>query len=155
MMATLDIANGVVVVDATAAEFPELARRFQKGYLGLQNHREEVWFKNLRIGRWREGPHEPVARHVAGEFVIVPEQPAQDFEALAVICAAEAAIALSQAEQDRRCLGKAHTIVREYGISPISFTVRRHSAVRVAPPPKSVQTGSNFCPHKVSIRASL
>ena len=42
--------NGVVVVDATAAEFPELAHRFQKGYLGLQNHREEVWFKNLRIG---------------------------------------------------------------------------------------------------------
>jgi hypothetical protein len=42
--------NGVVVVDATAARFPELARRFQKGYLGLQNHREEVWFKNLRIG---------------------------------------------------------------------------------------------------------
>ncbi|MEX0979195.1 MAG: DUF1080 domain-containing protein [Pirellulales bacterium] len=42
--------NGVVVVDATAAQFPELARRFQKGYLGLQNHREEVWFKNLRIG---------------------------------------------------------------------------------------------------------
>jgi 3-keto-disaccharide hydrolase len=42
--------NGVVVVDATAAQFPELGRRFQKGYLGLQNHREEVWFKNLRIG---------------------------------------------------------------------------------------------------------
>jgi hypothetical protein len=42
--------NGVVVVDATAAEIPELGRRFQKGFLGLQNHREEVWFKNLRIG---------------------------------------------------------------------------------------------------------
>lgn len=44
------IHNGVVVVDATASEFPELARRFQRGYLGLQNHKEEVWFKNLRIG---------------------------------------------------------------------------------------------------------
>jgi hypothetical protein len=42
--------NGVVVVDATAAEIPELGRRFQQGFLGLQNHREEVWFKNLRIG---------------------------------------------------------------------------------------------------------
>jgi 3-keto-disaccharide hydrolase len=42
--------NGVVVVDATAREFPELARRFRQGFLGLQNHSEEVWFKNLRIG---------------------------------------------------------------------------------------------------------
>lgn len=42
--------NGVVIVDATAQEFPELGRRFQKGYLGLQNHNEEVWFKYLRIG---------------------------------------------------------------------------------------------------------
>jgi hypothetical protein len=42
--------NGVVIVDASAREFPELGRRFRSGYLGLQNHREEVWFKNLRIG---------------------------------------------------------------------------------------------------------
>ncbi len=42
--------NGVVVVDASSAEFPELGRRFRKGYLGLQNHSEEVWFRNLRIG---------------------------------------------------------------------------------------------------------
>jgi hypothetical protein len=42
--------NGVVIVDATAREIPELGRRFRQGYLGLQNHNEEVWFKNLRIG---------------------------------------------------------------------------------------------------------
>jgi hypothetical protein len=42
--------NGEVVVDATAEQFPELARRQAKGFLGLQNHSEEVWFRNLRIG---------------------------------------------------------------------------------------------------------
>ncbi len=42
--------NGVVVVDAKAAEFPELTRRRTTGFLGLQNHREEVYFRGLRIG---------------------------------------------------------------------------------------------------------
>lgn len=42
--------NGRVVVDATAEKFPELTRREQKGYLGLQNHSEEVWFRNIRVG---------------------------------------------------------------------------------------------------------
>ena len=42
--------NGVVIVDANGREFPELAQRFTTGYLGLQNHSEEVWFRNLRIG---------------------------------------------------------------------------------------------------------
>ncbi len=42
--------NGVVIVDAGACEYPELGRRFTCGYLGLQNHSEEVWFRNLRLG---------------------------------------------------------------------------------------------------------
>lgn len=42
--------NGVVIVDADASDYPEIAQRFQHGYLGLQNHDEEVWFRNLRIG---------------------------------------------------------------------------------------------------------
>jgi len=41
--------NGVVIVDAVADEFPELTRRELKGFLGLQNHSEEVLFRNLRI----------------------------------------------------------------------------------------------------------
>ena len=41
------------------------------------------------------------------------------------------------------------------GISPIGFTVRRHSGVHVTRAAKSVQTGSNVCPQKVSISASL
>ncbi len=48
--------NGVVIVDANARAFPELGRRFTCGYLGLQNHSEEVWFRNLRIG-----PPQPAA----------------------------------------------------------------------------------------------
>jgi hypothetical protein len=50
--------NGVVIVDATEAEFPELSKRFRKGYLGLQNHDEEVWFRNLRIGQAQVPPVE-------------------------------------------------------------------------------------------------
>ena len=40
--------NGVVIVDASEVDYPELGKRFVKGYLGLQNHNEEVWFRNLR-----------------------------------------------------------------------------------------------------------
>ncbi|MBN2474515.1 MAG: DUF1080 domain-containing protein [Pirellulales bacterium] len=42
--------NGVVVVDASADSVEELKQRRLTGYLGLQNHREEVRFRNLRIG---------------------------------------------------------------------------------------------------------
>ncbi|MBI1904422.1 MAG: DUF1080 domain-containing protein [Planctomycetia bacterium] len=44
------IHNGVVIVDAGAEQFPELKNRLTKGFLGLQNHSEEVAFRNLRIG---------------------------------------------------------------------------------------------------------
>ena len=44
------IHNGVVIVDANEKQFPELKERFTQGYLGLQNHSEEVAFRNLRIG---------------------------------------------------------------------------------------------------------
>jgi hypothetical protein len=46
----LVIHNGVQVIKASAAEHPELAKRLTKGFLGLQNHSEEVWYKDLRIG---------------------------------------------------------------------------------------------------------
>jgi hypothetical protein len=42
--------NGVVVLDATEKAFPELARRELRGYLGLQNHSAEVWFRDIRVG---------------------------------------------------------------------------------------------------------
>jgi hypothetical protein len=44
------IHNGVLIVDADAKEFPELKERLTQGHLGLQNHSEEVWFRNIRIG---------------------------------------------------------------------------------------------------------
>jgi hypothetical protein len=47
--------NGVVVVAADGGKFPELEKRFFAGYLGLQNHDEEVWFRNLRIGPPQSG----------------------------------------------------------------------------------------------------
>ncbi|MGE0610613.1 MAG: DUF1080 domain-containing protein [Pirellulales bacterium] len=42
--------NGVQIVNASEAEFPELKNRQVRGYLGLQNHSEHVWFRNMRIG---------------------------------------------------------------------------------------------------------
>jgi hypothetical protein len=41
--------NGVEVVNAKAADYPGLGERAQRGFLGLQNHSEEVWFRNMRI----------------------------------------------------------------------------------------------------------
>ena len=42
--------NGVVIVHACEEAFPELKQRLRFGFLGLQNHSEEVWFRHLRIG---------------------------------------------------------------------------------------------------------
>ena len=44
------IHNGVLIIDATDADFPEIKGRRASGFLGLQNHSEEVWYKNLRLG---------------------------------------------------------------------------------------------------------
>lgn len=44
------IHNGVTIVAADETTFPELKGRLTKGFLGLQNHSEEVWYRNLRIG---------------------------------------------------------------------------------------------------------
>ncbi len=41
--------NGITIIDADAAEFPALAERRLVGFLGLQNHSEEVWYRNIRV----------------------------------------------------------------------------------------------------------
>jgi hypothetical protein len=41
--------NGVEVIRANGATAPELLERRLEGYLGLQNHSEEVRFRNLRL----------------------------------------------------------------------------------------------------------
>jgi hypothetical protein len=46
----LVIHNGVQVIKASAEDHPELAKRLTAGFLGLQNHSEEVRFRDLRIG---------------------------------------------------------------------------------------------------------
>jgi hypothetical protein len=42
--------NGVDVISSDENAAAELKQRLVKGYLGLQNHSEEVWYRNLRIG---------------------------------------------------------------------------------------------------------
>lgn len=42
--------NGVTTVQTDAEEVAELKQRLVSGFLGLQNHSEEVWFRNVRIG---------------------------------------------------------------------------------------------------------
>lgn len=41
--------NGVTIVDADVDEFPDLKARRLEGFLGLQNHSEEVWYRNVRL----------------------------------------------------------------------------------------------------------
>jgi len=41
--------NGQVVLDATEHTCPALAERLTRGFVGLQNHSEAVWFRHLRI----------------------------------------------------------------------------------------------------------
>ncbi len=42
--------NGVRVIDADESAVAELAKRRVKGFLGLQNHSEEISFRNIRLG---------------------------------------------------------------------------------------------------------
>jgi hypothetical protein len=42
--------NGIVVVDVTGQQVPALKERRLSGYLGLQNHSEPVYFRNVRVG---------------------------------------------------------------------------------------------------------
>ncbi len=51
--------NGKVILDADEKTHPSLAERRNRGYLGLQNHSEEVWFRDLRIGPAIELPAAP------------------------------------------------------------------------------------------------
>jgi hypothetical protein len=50
--------------------------------------------ENVKVGRRCECPLKPIRRHVAGELVVVPEQPAQNFELLFRALAAKAAVPL-------------------------------------------------------------
>ena len=40
----------LLVVMAHAVEFPDVTGRRFAGFLGRQNHREEVWYCNIRVG---------------------------------------------------------------------------------------------------------
>lgn len=42
--------NGVLIVDASPSEFPQLEERLLKGFLGLQHHGGGVWYRQMRIG---------------------------------------------------------------------------------------------------------
>lgn len=44
------IHNGSQIIAADASSFPELARRRMQGFLGLQNHSEQVFYRNIRVG---------------------------------------------------------------------------------------------------------
>lgn len=48
--------NGVTIVDTDADQYPELAQRQIRGFLGLQNHSEAVSFRRLRVLDLTERP---------------------------------------------------------------------------------------------------
>ncbi|WP_202921775.1 3-keto-disaccharide hydrolase [Anatilimnocola aggregata] len=41
--------NGIVILNADVEEYPGLKERLTSGFLGLQNHSEAVWYRNVRI----------------------------------------------------------------------------------------------------------
>lgn len=44
------IHNGSIIVNAEVSKFPALEQRLLKGFIGLQNHKTRVWFRDIRIG---------------------------------------------------------------------------------------------------------
>src|SRR5580692_4291842 len=66
--------------------------------------------EHMRIGRRRKSPQETIGRHIAGQFVVVPEQPAQQLELLRFAFRAEAAILRRELQEDRRRLRQAHAV---------------------------------------------
>ena len=48
--------NGVTIIDTNAEETPALKERLSAGFLGLQNHSEEVWYRNIRISKLDSQP---------------------------------------------------------------------------------------------------
>jgi hypothetical protein len=50
--------NGQQVIKSDETAAPELAKRLTKGYLGLQNHNEEVRFRNIRLKPLATPPEE-------------------------------------------------------------------------------------------------
>lgn len=81
--------NGVVILDADEGTHPELAGRLTKGFLGLQNHSEEVWYRNLRVGPGYELPPAAAAAiptaaqigEVLAKPILNPGTPQQEVEA--------------------------------------------------------------------------
>ena len=62
---------------------------------------------------------------------------------------------IAQNEAHRKAVSAVRVSSWAIALASIGLTSRRHSAVRVAPPAKSVHTPSNVSPHSVSMRASL
>ena len=77
-------------------------QRRRAGLAGAAPDPEELVYslaevgENVRVGRRCECPLEPIRRHIASELVIVPEQPAQNFELLFRALAAKAAVPLGE-----------------------------------------------------------
>ncbi len=71
--------NGTVIVDADESTYPELKGRLTKGFFGLQNHSEEVWFRNLRVGPAYDLPAPPaLATPTADEIAEILARPILD-----------------------------------------------------------------------------
>ena len=79
--------NGVTIVAADETTWPGLKGRLTSGFLGLQNHSEEVWFRNLRLGPAYELPVPPPAvpevaqlKEILSKPIIDPALPQKEVE---------------------------------------------------------------------------
>jgi hypothetical protein len=59
--------NGVTIIRADGKAAAELAKRRMEGYLGLQNHSEEVWYRNVRVGPSMQVPSVEKSKAAAGK----------------------------------------------------------------------------------------
>jgi hypothetical protein len=81
--------NGIVILDADDASHAELGGRLTKGFLGLQNHSEEVWFRNVRIGPAYDLPPAPASpsptaaelAEILAKPILEPGTPQREVEA--------------------------------------------------------------------------
>lgn len=81
------IHNGVTIVAADETTYPALKGRLTNGFLGLQNHSEEVWFRNVRLGPAYELAVPPVPapdvaqlKEILGKPILDPALPQKEVE---------------------------------------------------------------------------
>ena len=144
-----------IVSSSVATKSPPNARRFSSTPESAKHSRLE------ELGHWRvASPHEMSKEAIGGDigcqFVVIKQDPTQDFHFLVFVFAAEFPEAVDQIMEDGPGLAEAFT-PRDRGQAPRPFRwlTPLNSSPRVTPLKKSTKIGSQSAPAKFSISAGL